>query len=339
MDAPPVAYVRTTDGYDIAYSVSGEGLPLIFVPGQFSHLRDYWYATGMHGTWAQGLAARFRQLRFDGRGQGMSTRDLGEGQTIESLGRDLEAVADHFGSERFVLLARWFGCHMAIRYAAAHPERVLALILIACAEDNGAWPSSVYGVLPDQNWEAFLRSQIPHDSTSDQLREAVSRNQNATSREDLAVRARAFFSSTVAGLLPTLRLPTLVLHPSGYVLLPPSESMRVAAKIPGAKFAFIEGEMVPGDAVTGIRAIEEFLSELPAHPRSSTRTAPPLAKLTPREAEVLHLIAAGMSNQRIADELVLSVRTVERHITNLYAKINAHSKAEATAYSLRHRID
>jgi DNA-binding NarL/FixJ family response regulator len=51
---------------------------------------------------------------------------------------------------------------------------------------------------------------------------------------------------------------------------------------------------------------------------------------------VLRLIAAGKSNQQIADALVLSLRTVERHITNLYAKIGAHGKADATAYALRH---
>ena len=62
-------------------------------------------------------------------------------------------------------------------------------------------------------------------------------------------------------------------------------------------------------------------------------------RLTPREGEVLSLIATGKSNQQIADELVLSLRTVERHITNLYGKIGAHGKADATAYALRHGFD
>src|SRR5262249_24412282 len=55
----------------------------------------------------------------------------------------------------------------------------------------------------------------------------------------------------------------------------------------------------------------------------------------PRELEVLRLVAAGHSNREIADELVLSVRTVERHINNLYAKIGARGKADATAYAFR----
>jgi non-specific serine/threonine protein kinase len=59
------------------------------------------------------------------------------------------------------------------------------------------------------------------------------------------------------------------------------------------------------------------------------------AGLTPREMEILQFIARGASNKEIAVELVLSVRTVERHINNLYAKIGAHSKAEATAYAFR----
>ena len=60
--------------------------------------------------------------------------------------------------------------------------------------------------------------------------------------------------------------------------------------------------------------------------------------MTGREAEVLCLIAVGKSNRDIAEELVLSVRTVERHVTNIYAKIGARGRADATAYVLRHEL-
>jgi len=60
--------------------------------------------------------------------------------------------------------------------------------------------------------------------------------------------------------------------------------------------------------------------------------------LTARELEVLRLVASGRSNREIACELVLSVRTVERHVTNLYAKIGARGKADATAYAFRHGL-
>jgi DNA-binding CsgD family transcriptional regulator len=60
--------------------------------------------------------------------------------------------------------------------------------------------------------------------------------------------------------------------------------------------------------------------------------------LTARESEVIELIARGMTNREIAELLVVSVRTVERHITNLYAKIGVRGKAGATAYALRHGL-
>lgn len=56
--------------------------------------------------------------------------------------------------------------------------------------------------------------------------------------------------------------------------------------------------------------------------------------LTSREVEVLRLIAAGKTNNEIAEKLVLSVRTVERHIANIYLKIEAHNRVEATNYAL-----
>jgi DNA-binding CsgD family transcriptional regulator len=60
--------------------------------------------------------------------------------------------------------------------------------------------------------------------------------------------------------------------------------------------------------------------------------------LTPREAEVLRLVASGRTNKEIADELFLSVTTVQRHLANVYTKIDARGRAEATTYALQHGI-
>lgn len=68
-----------------------------------------------------------------------------------------------------------------------------------------------------------------------------------------------------------------------------------------------------------------------------TRPAYP-AGLTPREVEVLRLIAAGNSTKEIAKTLVISIPTVERHITHIYEKIGASSRAEATVYALHHNL-
>ncbi|MCC6178241.1 MAG: tetratricopeptide repeat protein, partial [Chloroflexi bacterium] len=63
--------------------------------------------------------------------------------------------------------------------------------------------------------------------------------------------------------------------------------------------------------------------------------------LTPREREIVALIAGGLSNREIATRLVLSVRTVERHIENVYNRLGITGKAGraiVTAYALRHRL-
>jgi predicted ATPase/class 3 adenylate cyclase/DNA-binding CsgD family transcriptional regulator len=57
--------------------------------------------------------------------------------------------------------------------------------------------------------------------------------------------------------------------------------------------------------------------------------------LTAREIEVLRLIASGRTSREIADELVISLNTVERHITHVYVKISVRGRAEATAYAVR----
>jgi DNA-binding NarL/FixJ family response regulator len=77
-----------------------------------------------------------------------------------------------------------------------------------------------------------------------------------------------------------------------------------------------------------------------AEPRAGAPVgaAPPPDGLTRREAEVLGLVGSGRTNREIAEALVLSVKTVERHLANVYAKIGARNRAEATAYALRHGL-
>jgi DNA-binding NarL/FixJ family response regulator len=91
-------------------------------------------------------------------------------------------------------------------------------------------------------------------------------------------------------------------------------------------------------------AFSEAAHPSPVSPQDHDRLQPGASKagnpdgLTARELEVLRLVAAGSSNREIADVLVLSLRTIERHINNLYAKIGARGKADATAYAFRHGL-
>jgi two-component system response regulator NreC len=57
--------------------------------------------------------------------------------------------------------------------------------------------------------------------------------------------------------------------------------------------------------------------------------------LTPREREVLILIAEGLSNAEIAERLVISIKTVDRHRENIMRKLNLHSRIDLVKYALR----
>ena len=74
MEAPPVQYVTTPDGYNIGYCDSGEGRPFVFLPMATTHLHVYWTQDTFVLPWWEGLARRFRLVQYGGRGQGMSTR-------------------------------------------------------------------------------------------------------------------------------------------------------------------------------------------------------------------------------------------------------------------------
>jgi DNA-binding CsgD family transcriptional regulator len=102
--------------------------------------------------------------------------------------------------------------------------------------------------------------------------------------------------------------------------------------------AWEEGQaMSEEQAITAALAVADALATPPALPSDAAAQALP-ARLTTREVEVLRLLASGASNQAMAEQLVLSVKTVERHIANIYAKIDVQNRVEAAAYAHRYGL-
>jgi NarL family two-component system response regulator LiaR len=64
----------------------------------------------------------------------------------------------------------------------------------------------------------------------------------------------------------------------------------------------------------------------------------PESPLTPRELEVLRLLAQGLDNTAIAQKLVVTKRTVQNHVSNIYGKLNVVSRTEAALYAIRHGL-
>ena len=333
MDAPPVQYV-TSDGYNIAYAVSGEGRPLVVVPFWFNHVQNT-RTTSNVAPWFEGLAARFRFVNYDSRGQGLSTRGLPESTSIQDFQRDLEAVVERLHLDRFILCAASLNGHVAVRYALDHPERVEALVLYCCPVDGSAWPRGLFDLI-DQDWDLYLRTRLP---ASDGHATSFDYYKRATTAADYKVRVHAFLVSRIEDVLPRLVTPTLVLHPRDLVDIRQEESVKLAARIANSRLVLIDGDSWLGDTAQGLKAIDDFLAGLPPRDEAPTAKAgTPPAGLSLREVEVLRLIAAGRSNPQIADELVISLNTVQHHVSNILDKTGCANRTEAAAYAHRHAL-
>ena len=264
----------------------------------------------------------------------MSTRGLSPGGSVSDLARDLEAVVERLQLGRFILHATTAPGHTAIRYCVAHPERVEALIRSQC---RAGLPRAI-NALAAEDWEVFMRSNLPDGLTREEARLSVERMKQCVTQRDWSELARIWGDSQIDDVLPLVRTPTLVLHARDFLSYArPEESMSLAARIPNARFMLVEGSTALGDAGDSLRAIDDFLATLAP---VSTRPGEPARPegLSHREVEVLRLVAAGKSNQQIADALVISLFTVNRHVSNIFAKTGAANRAEATSYAHRQAI-
>ncbi|HEX5139795.1 MAG TPA: alpha/beta fold hydrolase [Dehalococcoidia bacterium] len=339
MEAPPVQYTTTPDGFSIAYSVVGAGRPIVFLPLGLNHIQLAWKHDGRINSWLEELASRFRLIQYDTRGEGMSGRGLDVDHTMADYQTDLEAVINRLKLDRVVLLGYFYSGHVAIRYAMEHPDRVEALVLVSTSIAMDDWPIGSLLQMAERNWEAMLYNWVPPTATPEERAGYLSFFKETRTQADWLTSARVFTRSSVAGEIDSLMTPTLVLHPREFLWLPPAESARLAARITNARFSLIDGVLPLGDAKQGVQAIESFLMDVGS---GEVVAAPPQGPrptdLSSRELEVLRLITAGRSNQQIADELVISLNTVARHVSNIFIKIGAANRAEAAAFAVRHDL-
>lgn len=343
MNAPSVQYVTTSDGYDIAYTVTGEGQPLVCVPSSFSHIQRFWSDSDRPmADWLHRIAERFHLVCYDSRGQGMSTRGIGGDLSVGAFVTDLEAVVDRTGFDSFVLfgLGNALG-HVAIHYAAKHPKRVQALVLECSAIETTAWPLAHFVDLATQSWEFFLQNMEGPGSTLEQTKSHVQELQASVSQSDWLSIMRAFIASDVASLLPSLTMPTLILHPRDFKVLSVEESIKLAAQIPDSRLVLLEGASVNGNVEQGVRVIEEFVTSLPLRedrrPLSTAADRLP-GDLSAREVEVLRLLAQGRSNPEIAKELFITRNTVQNHVSSILIKTNLNNRSQAAVYARDHSI-
>jgi pimeloyl-ACP methyl ester carboxylesterase len=279
MRSPETHYAKSGD-VNIAYQVVGDGpLDLVLVPGFVSHLENDWdEARSAH--FLERLASFSRLIRFDKRGTGLSDRPAGL-PDLETRMDDMRAVMDAVGSERAALFGYSEGGPMCCLFAATYPDRTTALLLYGTyadrsePDDDYPWAATwdqrqAYADQVERTWglESDLGTMAP---TADAALTAWWRTRARASASPGAARALILMNSRidVRHVLPSIRVPTLVLHRRGDRDSQLEEGRYIADRIPGARFVELAGEdHIPWiDADQIIDEVEEFLTGARQGPR------------------------------------------------------------------------
>jgi pimeloyl-ACP methyl ester carboxylesterase/DNA-binding CsgD family transcriptional regulator len=343
-----IRFARSADGVGIAYAVHGSGPPLLVDACWLSHLQFDWQSP----VWRHYLVELGRiatVVRYDERGHGLSDRGVTD-HSLEARVADLEAVADDAGLDRFALLAMAQGGPVAIEYAARHPERLTRLVFYGSyaaaqvtttperLELEAAFEAliKVGWARPTSEFRRVFTSMMIPDGTEEQKR-WIDDLQRMAVDADTAVLARAQRQlADSRGRLAELDLPTLVLHSRGDQMNEFEVSRHLAANIRGARLVALESDnhIVLADEPAWpvfLRELTDFIAPDRLTATSGSTTDDVAAVLSPRELDILRLAAQGRDNDAIAVELVLSVRTVERHLQNAYAKLGLQGRTARTA--------
>jgi len=272
-----IRFCKTVDGINLAWATAGSGPPLLRSLGWFSNLEMEWQWDAGRRFWEK-LARNHTLIRYDGRGIGLS--DPAERFTVETRLRDLEAVADASGHEKFAIVALSEGCASAIAFAARHPDRVSHLVLVGTPESvvrpiseaRMEWGSALIGIV-QQAWGGnsptfgrFLANLFLGASATPEMLDYFDRMQRASASRELAVRyTHSLGALNVSDAAATIRAPTLVVHRVDDELCPFAAGRELAKLIPGASFAALEGDnhwllLDDPKADSFIAVVEDFLS-------------------------------------------------------------------------------
>jgi pimeloyl-ACP methyl ester carboxylesterase/DNA-binding CsgD family transcriptional regulator len=310
-----------------------------------SHLQHDWQSP-VWRHFLDDLGAITTLVRYDERGFGLSDWDVSD-FSLEARLSDLETVIEAMGLNRFAMMGMSGNSPVALAYAARHPDRVTRLIMYG---GWAGWPQ-----VPDVDDETELAFQaivragwarpdavfrrvftnifIP-DATEPQMRWYDDLQRMSTSTENMLAARHARRRTIVTDILGEIRAPTLVLHARDDNAINFEHALNLASSISGARLVPLESRnhiLLADEPAWGIfmREVAGFME--PDRRLAAQTTDADVTALSAREREVLHLAAEGLSNEEVAERLTLSVRTVERHLSNAYLKLGISGKAARTA--------
>ncbi len=269
-----VRFARSGD-VNVAYRVVGDGpIDLVYAQGSYTHLDVYWELPAFR-HYCERLAEFTRLILFDKRGYGMSDRVPGA-TTLEDRMDDIRAIMDAVGSERAAIIGESEGGPLALLFAAAHPERTSALILQggevrertdeewpwgeATVEEHeanmaglaGRWGggTGIWQIAPSVNgleWARAWRAKVQLNAATPSAAEAF---------------MRMAFEIDVRDVVPTVNVPTLVIHAADDRVCHVENGRYLARHIPGARYVELPGsDHVPWfDPEPTVAEIREFLT-------------------------------------------------------------------------------
>jgi pimeloyl-ACP methyl ester carboxylesterase/DNA-binding CsgD family transcriptional regulator len=359
-----IRLLTAADGVRIAVARTGTGPALVRTAHWLSHLELDWESP-IWGDFLTELASDRTLVRYDERGTGLSDRDVAD-LSFDAMVGDFETVVDGLGLERFALLGMSQGAAISIAYAVRHPERVTAIVICGGYArghaHRGRTPEQLRDAelllelirvgwgTPNPKFRRVFATMFLPDGSPAQY-EAFDELQRVSASPEVAYRLRRMFERIdVTELCSSVQAPTLIMHVRGDAVVPFDEGRLLAALIPRSRFVSLEGtsHMFVPDAPGWDRFFVELDGHLAAEAsgEDTTSTLAPirsrapepdlaLASLSDREREVMHLVADGRTNAEIAQSLGLSPRTIERHLSNVYAKLGFEGKAARAAAAAR----
>lgn len=338
-----IRFCTARDGVRLALATTGRGPPLVKVGNWLSHL-DFDLDSPVWGHLLEALSRSWTVLRYDQRGTGLSDW-LVDDISFDAWVDDLDAVIESAGLDRFPMLAISQGVPIAVAYALRRPERITHLVLHGgyargrckrSADPLLHEEAATFAKMAELGWgrddtsfRQFFTSQFLPQGTAEQQRWFNELARISTSPANAARMMRVFDQIDVAALLPQVSCPTIVLHATGDLRVPFSEGRYIAGHIAEARFVPLDSvhHLMPAQDQAWPRWFEEVDDFLAARDPRVGETE--FARLTPRERELVELIAQGRDNAQIAAHLALSEKTVRNHITSIFAKLEVENRSQA----------
>ena len=218
MDAPPIQYARTEDGVNIAYTVMGEGPPLVYLQ-PYTHQQLDWTIAEM-AAWFEQLAQGRTLIRFDARRCGLSSHSAGP-LSLGNFVVDLGAVVDRLALDELDLMGISGHTMTAIAFTAAHPERIRRLILwggvasggqLLAASDRSRAFEALVDIDPDLVRDLIVRTMFGDEGLV--RPECQAHTEQALATGDVRAFLKALFQADTSEDLARIACPTLVVYPT-----------------------------------------------------------------------------------------------------------------------------